>query len=82
MGLENCNMDSIWDNEGNYLNKNSKGWKARTTGCDCCSTDITELKDLKGCVISNFVEILIAQEYLKWDLKDLINKAKKRKKIS
>ena len=73
-------LDSIWDDEGNYLNKKSKHWKARTTGCSCCSADIDSDEELKKNALDSLIEVIIAQEVLKQDILGWIKEAKKSEK--
>ena len=70
-------LDSIWDDEGQYLKKNSKGFSARSTGCSCCSTTLDTEKEVRKEAIDSLHYILRATRYFKWDIDKLLKEAKK-----
>lgn len=70
-------FDSIWDEEGNWLTKSSKGFRARSTGCSCCSSELTTEAEVKKEVIDTLTFILRGADYFKWDVQKLLREAKK-----
>lgn len=75
MGLEH-----IWDDEGNYLKKNSKGFRTRSTGCSCCSYDLTTKEEVEKEAIDSLMNVLIASDYFKFNFVNLISEARRKAK--
>ena len=71
---------SIWDEDGNYLTKKSKGFRARSTGCDCCSVELTTKEEVEKEIIESFENILFAVDYFDFSIQELIKKAKEQKR--
>jgi len=64
-------LDSIWDEEGDYLNKRSKGFFARSTGCSCCSIDLTTEEEVKKEAVSSLSYMIRAVRFFKWDIEEI-----------
>ena len=75
-------LDSIWDEEGEWLTSKSKGFKARSTGCDCCSSELTTPDEVKKEAIDSLRWIWLASTYFKWNLKKMLSEAKKLHKLN
>lgn len=73
-------LDSIWDDEGNFLTKKSKGFRAKSTGCSCCSSELTTENEVKKEAILSLGMIIRASDYFKWDWKRIMNEGKKESK--
>lgn len=71
-------LDSIWGNDGEYLTKKSKCFSARSTGCSCCSTQLTTEKEVRKEVVDSLSYILRASDFFKWNIKDLLKEARKK----
>ena len=71
-------LNSIYDENGNYLTNKSKGFHARSCGCSCCSTDLHSEQDVKKEAIESLKVVLTASKFFKWDVQKLINRAKKK----
>ena len=69
-------LDSIWDEEGNWLTNKSNGFSARSTGCSCCSVKLETEKEVRKEAIDSLHWILRASRYFKWDIDSLLKKAK------
>lgn len=74
-------LDSIWDEDCNYLKRRSKGFKARSSGCSCCSIDLSNEEEVRKEVIKSLVEVILARDYFRWDFTKLVKEARKDKKI-
>jgi len=74
-------LDSIWDAEGEYLTKKSKGFKASSTGCDCCSVKLTTEEEVRKEAIDSLHYILRATDFFKWNIQDLLKDARKEVKL-
>jgi hypothetical protein len=72
-------LASIWDEKGDYLTENSKGFSARTVGCGCCSVELTTELEVKKEALDSLGYILLACRFFKWDIKDLIKIAWNKK---
>ena len=73
-------LDSIWNAEGEYLTKKSKDFKARSTGCSCCSASLTTESDVKKEAIDSLTFIIKASNYFKWSLSEILKEAEKKEK--
>lgn len=71
-------LDSIWTEEGDYLTKKSQKFKARSTGCSCCSCELHTEKEVRKEAIDSLSMITRASRYFGWDLDELIKEAKKK----
>lgn len=69
-------LDSIWDEEGNYLTKESKGFRARSTGCSCCSCELETEEKVRKEAVDSLSFILIAADFFKWDMSEIITEAR------
>lgn len=74
-------LDSIWDDRGEYLVKESKGFDARSTGCSCCSHKLNTEKDVRKEAIESLSYILRATDYFGWDIQELKNQAREQVEI-
>lgn len=72
-------LDSIWNDEGEYLNlkPRSKGFRARSTGCSCCSIELDTEAEVKREAIDSLMNVLLATQYFKWNFAELIKVARK-----
>lgn len=73
-------LDSIWDEDGEYLTKKSKGFSARSTGCSCCSSELFTEESVRKEVIKSLQDIFRAVRFFKWDIDILWKEAKKEVK--
>lgn len=69
-------LDSIWDEEGNYLTMKSKGFRARSTGCSCCSTQLETEEEIRKEAENSLIQIIISARFFKWDWENFFKKAK------
>jgi hypothetical protein len=76
MGLE-----SLWNEEGEYLTKRSEKFRTRSTGCSCCSVQLDTEAEVRKEAIDSLSNVLLAQKYFNWDLDKLIREAKKDEKF-
>lgn len=70
-------LDSIWNEEGNSLRNRKEGFKARSTGCACCSANLDTEKDVKEEALWSLMWVMRAAYYFKWDQSTLEADAKK-----
>jgi len=70
-------LDSIWDLDGNWLTKRSRGFRARSTGCSCCSTELDTEGKVKEEAIDSLRWVLKARDYFNWDFGKMVTKARK-----
>jgi len=73
-------LDSIWDGDGEYLSKSSKSFRARSTGCDCCSVELDTPEEVRKEALDSLEYIVVACEFFGWDIDRLINKARREYK--
>jgi hypothetical protein len=71
-------IDSIWTSEGNYLTDRKHRFKARSTGCDCCSIDLLTKEEVKKEVIDSLATVLRAHYYFRFSWFSLIKEAKEK----
>ncbi|MFA5132797.1 MAG: hypothetical protein WC444_05750 [Candidatus Paceibacterota bacterium] len=57
---------SFWSNKDNKIDE--EGFSARSTGCGCCSHELTTQKEVEEAVVQSLVQILAAFEYFNFDL--------------
>lgn len=76
-------LASIWDDQGNYLKSKprSTGFRARSTGCSCCSSELETEDEVKREAINSLAEILVAKEFFRWSLPKLMEAAKDTEKF-
>ena len=65
-------LDSIWDGKGEWLTKESKTFRARSSGCSCCSMELTTEKEVRKETISSLHWVLRASRHFKWDIQKLL----------
>ena len=70
-------LDSIWDNEGNYLTKKSKGFSARSTGCSCCSSTLDTKEEVRKEMLDSLKYVVRGCNYFRWKVDDLVKEANK-----
>ena len=70
-------FDSIWTKEGEWLKPGSKDFRARSTGCSCCSIELETEEAVKKEVLDTLANIVRAADYFEWAYLDLIDEAKK-----
>lgn len=68
-------LDSIWDEDGEWLTSDSKGFKARSTGCSCCSIELSNEQEVREECVKSLSWILRAGYYFNWDFEDLMKDA-------
>lgn len=73
-------LHSIWNQDGDFLKKNSKGFSARSTGCSCCSTQLETEEEVKKEAVESLMYIMKACVYFDWDLGELAKLAAKQDK--
>jgi len=73
-------LGSIWDHTGNYLTKRSRGFRARSTGCSCCSTELTTEAEVRKEAMDSLYWVMKAANYFGWDIKKMISQSKQRRK--
>ena len=70
-------LNGIWSDEGEYLKRKSKGFSARSTGCDCCSCTLDTEHEVRDEAVNSLVSILRAVRFFRWDFVLLVTEAKK-----
>lgn len=69
-------LDSIWNEEGDCLVKKTEGFKARSTGCSCCSSELATESEVRKEAIQSLMYILRAAWFFNWDFVELVKEAK------
>jgi hypothetical protein len=76
-------LDEIWSKESNWLTEKSKvkdGFKARSTGCGCCSTELETEEEVKKEAIDSLSMIIRAQRFFKWNMNELLKLGEEKMK--
>ena len=72
-------IDNFWAEWENYRDLKRKGFSSRTTGCSCCSNELTDRKEIRKEAINSLYEVIKACEYFKWDIFALVRTALNRR---